>query len=155
MPAIVSIAYSPTHLPAEPHDHYQRVPVTEAALVIGHGIQGDRKGSSPTRQLNIMSAEALAPLAAAGFKLDPGQMGEQIVVSGLDVDALEPGAQFQMGETAVVEVVSHRSGCERFEHIQGHPPTEAAGRLGIMAKVTTAGPIAVGDPVRLLTAETA
>jgi len=155
MPAIVSIAYSPTHLPAEPHDHYQRVPVTQAALVVGHGIQGDRKGGSPTRQLNIMSADELAPLAAAGFKLAPGQMGEQIVISGLDLAALEPGAQIQLGEAAVVEVVSHRTGCERFEHIQGHPPTEAAGRLGVMAKVTTAGPIAVGDLVRLLSAETA
>src|SRR6266540_2655388 len=93
MSAIVSIAYSLTHLPAEPHDHYQRVPVSQAALVVGHGIQGDRKGGSPTRQLNIMSAEALAPLAATGFKIGPGQMGEQIVVSGLDLDALEPGAQ--------------------------------------------------------------
>jgi len=155
MPAIVSIAYSPTHLPAEPHDHYQRVPVTQAALVVGHGIQGDRKGGSPTRQLNIMSADELAPLAAAGFKLAPGQMGEQIVISGLDLAALEPSAQIQLGEVAVVEVVSHRTGCERFEHIQGHPPTEAAGRLGVMAKVTTAGPIAVGDLVRLLSAETA
>jgi MOSC domain-containing protein YiiM len=155
MPAIVSIAYSPTHLPAEPHDHYQRVPVTEAALVVGHGIQGDRKGSSPTRQLNIMSAEELAPLAAAGFKLAPGQMGEQIVISGLDLAALQPGAQFQLGATAVVEVHDHRNGCQRFEHIQGHSPKEAAGRLGVMAKVVTAGPIAVGDPVRLLTAETA
>jgi MOSC domain-containing protein YiiM len=155
MPAIVSITYSPTHLPAEPEDHYQRVPLAQADLVVGHGIQGDRKGSSPTRQLNIMSAEELAPLAAAGFKLGPGQMGEQIVVSGLELAALEPGAQFQLGPAAVVEVVSHRTGCERFEHIQGHPPTEAAGRLGVMAKVVTAGPIAVGDPVRLLSAETA
>ena len=94
-------------------------------------------------------------LAAAGFKLAPGQMGEQIVVSGLDLAALQPGAQFQLGATAVVEVHDHRSGCERFEHIQGHSPKEAAGRLGVMAKVVIAGPIAVGDPVRLLTAETA
>ena len=155
MPAIVSLAYSPTHLPAEPHDHYQRVPLTQAELTIEGGIRGDRKGGNPGRQLNIMSADELAPLAAAGFKLAPGQMGEQIVVSGLDVDALEPGDQFLMGETAIVEVVSHRSGCERFQHIQGHPPIEAAGRLGVMAKVTTAGSIAVGDPVRLLSAETA
>jgi MOSC domain-containing protein YiiM len=155
MSAIVSIAYSPTHLPAEPDDYYQRVPVTQAELVVGHGIQGDRKGGNPNRQLNIMSAEELAPLAAAGFKIRPGQMGEQIVISGLDLGALEPGARVQLGETACIEVVSHRTGCERFEHIQGHPPTEAAGRLGVMAKVVTAGPIAVGDPVRLLTAETA
>jgi MOSC domain-containing protein YiiM len=155
MPAIVSITYSPTHLPAEPEDHYQRVPLTQAALVIGHGIEGDRKGSSPKRQLNIMSAEELASLAPAGFNLTPGQMGEQIVVSGLALGALKPGDQFQLGPSAVIEVHSHRTGCERFEHIQGHSPKEAAGRLGVMAAVVTAGPIAVGDEVRLLTPETA
>ena len=155
MSAITSIAYSPAHLPAEPADYYQRLPVSEAALVVGHGIQGDRKGGSPNRQLNIMSAEALGELAAAGFKTDPGQLGEQIVISGLDAGALVPGARVQLGETACIEVISHRTGCERFEHIQGHPPSEAGSRLGVMAKVIAAGPIAVGDAVRLLTAETA
>ncbi len=155
MSELVSIANSPTHLPAEPADFYQRVSVTEADLVVGRGIRGDRKGGSPTRQLNIMSAEALAELAGSGFKIAPGQMGEQLVVRGLNVDALAAGAQFQIGAAAIVEVVSHRTGCERFEHIQGHAPSEAAGRLGVMAKVVAAGPIAVGAPVRLLTPETA
>jgi MOSC domain-containing protein YiiM len=155
MPAIVSIAYSPIHLPAEPADYYQRVPLTEAALVVGSGIQGDRKGGNPNRQLNVMSSDELAPLAASGFNITPGQMGEQIVLSGVDLAALEPGARLQLGATAVIEVASHRNGCERFEHIQGHSPKEAAGRLGIMAKVVAAGPIAVGDPVSILAAETA
>ena len=155
MNAIVSIAYSPTDLPAEPEDHYQRVPVSEAALLVGHGIRGDRKGGSPKRQLNIMSAETLAVLAQAGFQTAPGQMGEQIVISGLDVNALAPGTQVQLGDTACIEVISHRTGCDRFEHIQGHAPSEAAGRLGAMAKVVTAGRIGVGDPVRLLTPEAA
>ena len=155
MPAIVSIAYSPTHLPAEPEDYYQRVPVPEAVLMVGHGIQGDRKGGHPNRQLNIMAAEELAGLAPAGFKLAPGQMGEQIVVSGLALAGLQPGDRFQLGASAVVEVAEHRHGCERFAHIQGHAPSEAAGCLGVMARVVAAGPIAVGDEVRLLSAETA
>jgi MOSC domain-containing protein YiiM len=155
MSTIVSIVYSPTHLPAEPEDYYQRVPAAEAELKVGKGIVGDRKGGSPKRQLNIMAAEELAALAALGFQTGPGQMGEQIVLSGIDLAGLEPGARVQLGETACIEVVSHRTGCDRFEHIQGHARGEAAGRLGVMAKVVAAGPIAVGDAVRLLTPETA
>ena len=155
MSEIRSIVYSPRNLPAEPDDHYQRVPVAEAELLVGRGLRGDRKGGSPKRQLNLMSAETLAALAQAGFQTGPGLMGEQIVISGLDVNALEPGARVQLGETACIEVVSHRTGCERFEHIQGHSPSEAAGRMGVMARVVTRGHIAVGDPVRLLAPEAA
>ena len=42
MPAIVSIAYSPTHLPAEPEDHYQRVPLAHA----GEGVTRLRASAS-------------------------------------------------------------------------------------------------------------
>jgi MOSC domain-containing protein YiiM len=149
MAKIVSIAYSP--LDAEPHpaDAYQRVPMAQAVLVVGQGIQGDRKGRSPKRQLNIMRAEVLEAMQAEGYKTAPGQMGEQLVIGGLAPDALKPGARLLVGASAQVEVLSLRTGCERFEHIQGHSPEEAAGRLGMMARVVAGGPITVGDPVRL------
>jgi len=43
-----------------------------------------------------------------------------------------------------------RHGCERFEAIQGRPREQAAGRLGVMARVVVGGPIRVGDPVALV-----
>ena len=155
MSEIRSIVYSPRNLPAEPHDHYQRVPVAEADLLVGRGLRGDRKGGSPKRQLNLMSAEALDALAQQGFQTGPGQMGEQIVLAGLDFAALAPGTRLQLGSAATIEFIKDRTGCERFEHIQGHSPSEAAGRMGVMARVVTRGHIAVGDPVRLLAPEAA
>jgi MOSC domain-containing protein YiiM len=77
-------------------------------------------------------------------------MGEQIVVNGVEIDALPVGARIRLGEVAVVEVTSARTGCDRFEHIQGKPKKLVRGRLGVMARVVTGGPIAVGDPVALL-----
>jgi MOSC domain-containing protein YiiM len=149
MSQIVSIVYRPGHLPAEPHDHYTRVPLETANLIVEHGIEGDAKGSNPKRQLNVMCAETLAELRAEGFMTDPGQMGEQIVVSGLDVNKLAPGDQVQLGE-ATIEVINHRTGCDRFEAIQGLKRTDCAGRMGIIAKVVTGGAIHVGDAVKAL-----
>ena len=147
---IASIVYKPESVVSDPDDHYARVPLTSANLVVGHGIEGDRKGGSPKRQLNIMSFEPLQALGADGFSTQPGQMGEQIMIRGLDVGKLAEGDQLQIGAHACVEVVSHRTGCDRFEHIQGRSPKLAAGRMGVMAKVVAGGAIRVGDPVKIL-----
>ena len=75
-------------------------------------------------------------------------MGEQIVVAGLDETALMPGAGLALGESAVIEVTLPRTGCDRFEHIQGKPKETTKGRLGVMARVVAGGVVRTGDPVR-------
>ena len=77
-------------------------------------------------------------------------MGEQIIISGLNINDLEAGSRLQIGEQAVVELVTPRTGCDRFEAIQGLPPASAAGRLGMMCRVTQSGPIQIGDSIKIL-----
>jgi MOSC domain-containing protein YiiM len=157
MPQLVSIVYTPTHDYVEPADYYLRVPVTNADLVAGHGLRGDRKGSSPGRGLNVMSAEILADLAGEGFQTGPGQMGEQLVIAGLDFSTLPEGTRLQIGPAggAVIEYLKNRTGCDRFEHIHSRPRESVAGRLGFMARVVTGGRIKVGDPVTVVVTEAA
>jgi MOSC domain-containing protein YiiM len=147
MPTLTSIAFSPDNGTPDPADHYYRVPAAQARLAVGRGIEGDRKGRHPDRQLNVMGAATLATAAAAGYKTGPGQMGEQLVLDGLDVEALAPGARVQIG-AAVIVIIKPRTGCDRFEHIQGLSRT--AFSLGQMARVVTAGDIRVGDEVRVV-----
>jgi MOSC domain-containing protein YiiM len=148
MAQLKSIVYSPDDGTPDPEDRYFRVPLIQAALTVEGGIRGDRKGRHPDRQLNVMGTPAMAQLAAQGYKTGPGQMGEQLVLDGLDVDALAPGDQIQIGEAAVIELIKARSGCDRFEHIQTLP--RAGTHLGYMARVTAAGDIRVGDPVAVV-----
>jgi MOSC domain-containing protein YiiM len=150
MPTLTSIVYSPDDGTPDPADRYFRVPLAQAELTTKGGIRGDRKGNHPDRQLNVMGATTLARLAADGYKTGPGQMGEQLVLGGLDVDALQPGDQVRIGSAAIIEVVKARTGCDRFEHIQALPRTGA--RLGVMARVVAAGDIRVGDPVEVVRA---
>ena len=146
MAEIVSIVYKPEEM-EQPAGRYLRVPLEKARLVAGYGIEGDAKGGHPRRQLNIMSADTLAALAAEGFTVEPGCMGEQIIVRGLDVDRLAAGDRLRLGRTATIEVIQPRTGCDRFEAYQGKHPKEAAGRLGVIAAVVASGVIRVGDPV--------
>jgi MOSC domain-containing protein YiiM len=149
MPHIVSIAFSPPAETPRPADHYHRVPVASATLAVDHGIESDRKSKGGDRQINIMSATTLARLRDEGFKTGPGEMGEQLVVEGIDIDTLPAGTRLRLGTTATVEVVLPRSGCDRFEKIQGQHKRLVRGRLGVMVRVVTDGPIAVNDPVEI------
>ena len=147
MPHVVSIAYTPGDVERRPTDHYARVSVERATLVEQRGIDGDLKGSGGSRQLNVMRAETLAELAAEGRKAGPGEMGEQLVIAGLDPAAFAEGTRLRLGESAVIEVGIPRTGCARFEHIQGVPKQNVAGRLGVMARVVVGGEVTVGDAV--------
>jgi MOSC domain-containing protein YiiM len=149
MAEIISIVYTPEKVPGYPKP-FTRIPLSEATLVAGHGIQGDRKGGHPKRQLNVMCYETLAQMKREGFKVGPGEMGEQIVISGIDVDELVPGERIQLGADVCIEVASLREPCERFEAAQDKPLELAIGKVGVMARVITGGEIRVGDPVELV-----
>lgn len=150
MISVTSIVYKPRGTTSDPQDHYFRIPLDSVNLIAGYGIEGDRKGGNPNRNLNIMSFETLEALGEEGFSTSPGQMGEQLVIQGLDMAKLVQGDRIKLGDRACVEVINQRTGCQRFEHIQGKSPQQAAGRMGVMAKVVTGGRIAVGDSVKLL-----
>jgi len=149
MARIVSIAFSPPTGSPRPEDHYHRVPAATAMLVADRGIDTDRKSKGGDRQINIMSAATLASLRDEGFKTGPGQMGEQIVIEGINVDHLPARARLRIGAAAVVEVVLPRTGCDRFERIQGKHKKLVRGRMGVIVRVIMSGAIAVGDPVSI------
>lgn len=150
---VVSIVYTPHKVEVRrPQDRYTRVQLQRTRLVEFQGIEGDAKGGTGKRQLNIMAAETLAELQAEGFKTAPGEMGEQIVVAGIDPAAVTVGSRWRIG-SAVVEVTLPRTGCDRFERIQGKLKQSVKGRLGVLARVVTGGEVAVGDAVEPLPAE--
>jgi MOSC domain-containing protein YiiM len=150
MGQVVSIVHTPKGSGPRPQEHYTRVPLDRADLAEGRGIVGDKKGRGG-RQLNVMLAEVLAELKTEGFKTAPGELGEQIVGAGVPRDAVPPGTRLRLGE-AVIEMTEPRRGCGRFEAIQGKSKTDAAGRLGFLARVVTGGAVVVGDEVELLSA---
>lgn len=133
---------------------YTRIPISQAQLLAGHGIEGDLKGGSGSRHVNIMTLETMQELGGEGFLVEPGLMGEQLILSGIDVNALPAGTQLRIGSEACVELTEPRTGCAKFERYQEKPPQEAAGRLGMMARVVTSGAISLGDSVQVLSSET-
>jgi MOSC domain-containing protein YiiM len=149
---IHSLVYQPTPSQHEPPYHYNRVPTSEVRLIAGHGIEGDYKaGHNPKRHLNIMTREHQDDLASEGYKTNPGELGEQITITGFMIEDLEPGTVVRLGDSAMIRINEKRTGCDWLEQVQGRETRETAkGRLGVMASVIEGGTVRVGDTVRVL-----
>src|SRR5688500_2501574 len=149
MAELVSIVYKPEGAtPAS--DAFTRVPAPEARLEAGYGIVGDQKGGNVYRQLNVMGAESIRSLAPSGYKTAPGQLGEQLVISGFDIESLPEGTRLRIGDSAVIELLQLRDPCNRFESYQGRSMDGAVGKIGWMAAVVSSGAVRIGDPVAMV-----
>jgi TatD DNase family protein len=147
---IKSIVYKPEH--AQPASiGYVRVPLTEAVLIAGYGIEGDRKGGNPKRNLNVMDDITLAELAADGYPTDAGALGENIILSGIDLRTLLTGTLLRLGDQAVIKLGALRIPCDQLTELDARMPASVVDRVGVMCRVVTTGKIKVGDVVEVVT----
>ena len=142
-------------------------------LVAGLGVEGDahqgvtvkhrsRVRQDPTqpnlRQVHLIAQELHAELAAKGFRVGPGAMGENVTTAGLDLLALPRGTLLRVGEEAVVEVTGLRNPCAQLNTFQSGlmaavldraPDGGLVLRAGIMGVVRIGGPVRPGDSIEV------
>ena len=120
-------------------------PVQEATVISGMGLEGDRScRESNVRQVLFMDKETLDE-----FKLEPGQIKENITTTGLDISQSRPGQIFFVGDEVTMEIVGECEPCGMMDAIRPGLRKEIYGRRGILATVINGGPIKVGDPIRI------
>jgi len=154
--------------------HTMSKPVGESIrLVAGLGVDGDahqgvtvkhrsRVRRDPTapnlRQVHLIHAELHEELAAGGFEVSPGQLGENVTTRGIDLLGLPAGARLHLGDTAVVEVTGLRNPCTQLDGIQQGLMAATLGRAengglvrkaGVMGIVIAGGEVRSGDGIRV------
>ena len=163
MATVVSVASSGVHV-------FSKTLQPSIRLLAGLGVEGDahhgvtvkhrsRVARDPTqpnlRQVHLVHAELLEELAAAGFSVAPGDIGENILTRGIDLLALPRGTRLRLGE-ALVEVTGLRNPCAQLDRFQPGLMAATLGRdeagnlvrkAGIMAIVIEAGQVHPGDPI--------
>ena len=163
---VVAVSRSPRH-------RFSKQVVDAVELVAGHGVEGDahagatvqhrsRKRWRPElpnlRQVHLLHAELLDDLAARGFAVAPGQLGENVTVRGLDLLALPTGSRLHLGDDAVVVLTGLRNPCVQLDRfadglVQAVLRREDDGSLsrlaGVMAVVERGGPVRPADRVRV------
>ena len=108
--------------------HFSKTPSLSIRLLTGLGVAGDahmgetvkhrsRVRKDPTqpnlRQVHLMHAELFDELRVKGFAVQPGDLGENVTTSGIDLLALPTGVRLHLGATAVVEVTGLRNPASR------------------------------------------
>lgn len=109
-------------------------------IVAGLGVSGDahagktvqhrsRVAADPSqpnlRQVHLIHRELLDQLAADGFAVDPGQLGENITTSGIPLLDLPRGTLLRLVSSAMLEVTGLRNPCKQIE----------ANRPGLLARL--------------------
>src|ERR1700681_2370309 len=113
--------------------HFSKTPSLCIRLLRGLGVAGDahmgetvkhrsRVAKDPTqpnlRQVHLIHAELFEEMRAKGFAVAPGDLGENITTSGLDLLALPTGTRLHLGPSAVVEITGLRNPCIQIDHFQ-------------------------------------
>ncbi len=163
-PHIVSVSLSPSHT-------FSKGLGAEITLLAGLGIEGDahcgvtvkhrsRVARDPTqpnlRQVHLIHSELFDELAVQGFKVAPGQIGENIATRCVNLLALPVDTELHLGPTAIIGLTGLRNPCEQLNQFQvglmsavlGRTPTGALVRKsGVMAVVLAGGVVRPGDAI--------
>src|SRR5262245_1135407 len=87
-----------------------------AGATVKHRSRVERDPTKPNlRQVHLMHAELFDELHDAGFRVAPGDLGENITTRGIDLLALPTGARLHLGASAVVEVTGLRNPCYQID----------------------------------------
>ncbi len=119
-------------------------PVQEATALAGLGLEGDRScRQGNMRQVLIMDNETLGV-----FGLVPGQIKENITVTGLDLSQTVAGNVVFIGDVTM-EIVGECEPCGKMDAIRQGLQAELNHRRGMLCTVINGGDIKVGDNIRV------
>jgi len=128
--------------------------VDEAVLVQEHGLENDAHAGQWHRQVSFLAAESIEKAKDRGLNVDFGDFAENIATLGIDWQNVPIGTQFQLGDSALVEVTQIGKECHQKCAIFYLAGDCIMPREGVFARVLEGGTIRVGDEIRLVASDT-
>lgn len=145
----------------------------EILLVAGLGVEGDahfgktvkhrsRVRVDPEqpnlRQVHIIHSELFRELKSKGHRVLPGEMGENITTTGIDLLGLPTGCRLMIGKDAVVEITGLRNPCSQLDDLQDglmravlekDQDGNVIRKAGVMGVVISGGYVRTGDGIEV------
>lgn len=161
---VVNVSTSPTHSFSKPL-------AKKIVLTAGLGVNGDahsgvtvqhrsrvaRDPSQPNlRQVHLIHCELFEELAAKGFDVSPGVLGENITTQNIDLLALPTDTELHIGSSAIVRITGLRNPCNQLNQFQPGlmaavldkaPDGTLIRKAGIMGVVLLSGDVVPGDTI--------
>jgi len=163
---VIAVSSSSTHL-------FSKSAGASITLLAGLGVQGDahcgatvkhcsRVARDPTqpnfRQVHLIHSELFVELLARGFRVEPGQLGENITTEGIDLLALPAGTELHVGEEVALRLTGLRNPCGQLDRFQSglmaavldrSPEGKLIRKAGVMSVVLVGGVVRPGDRMRV------
>jgi MOSC domain-containing protein YiiM len=163
---VVSVSLSPEHAFSKQTEPF-------ITLIAGLGVQGDahcgvtvkhrsRVAQNPDqpnlRQVHLIHSELFTELSGKGFHISPGQLGENITTSGIDLLALPVDTVLHIGKQVTLQLTGLRNPCAQLDAYQQGLTAAVLGRdadgklvrkAGVMSIVLTGGAVQPGDEIRI------
>jgi MOSC domain-containing protein YiiM len=127
----------------------------QSAWIDVEGVEGDRQRDrrihgGPDRAVSLYSLELIEQLQAEGHPVEPGSMGENLTLAGIDWTLMVPGTRIEIGD-AVLELTSFTSPCKNIGAMfTGGEFVRVSQKLNpgwsrVYARVLTPGRVAIGN----------
>jgi MOSC domain-containing protein YiiM len=136
----------------------------------GLGIEGDahagrfvrhrylaryRPAMANKRQVHLIPLELLDTLRRERYLLRPGDLGENVLTAGLDLELMPLGTVLTLGPSVKVELTALRTPCVLIDRFRAglkqqmivELPDRPKYRCGVMATVLTGGKVSIGDVI--------
>ena len=163
-PHVVAVSSSATH-------SFAKTGAQRITLLAGLGVEGDahcgvmvkhrsRVAQDPTqpnlRQVHLIHHELFAELAAKGFTVAPGELGENILTAGVALLDLPVGTHLHFGASAIVRLTGLRNPCTQLDAFQAGLMNALLERTangairrkaGVMGVVIAGGAVCIGDTI--------
>jgi len=161
---VTSVSINPKH-------GFSKNVVEQINLLTGLGVEGDAHCGKTTqhrttmainpnalnyRQVHLISCEFLSELAQKGFSVLPGQLGENITTTGIDLVSLPKNTILHIGSDVKMLVQGTRQPCKLIDQFQQGLTKEVVGtdpdgsvvyKIGVMCTVLTGGTVKINDTI--------
>ena len=140
-----------------------------AGILTPIGLEGDHHAhpdihGGARQAVLLITAEGIEELAAHGYPLTYGSLGENLTTSGIDRRAYRTGQLWQIGREVVIEITKRRAPCQAlnvygpgiqpaiFDALagDGDPSSPKWGLSGFYASVVQPGAIRPNDEIVLV-----
>ena len=163
-PRVVSVSLSPKH-------SFSKTPAAEIRILADLGVEGDAHAGEQVQhlyrvrknpnapnlcQVHLISTEFLDELHTLGFPLQPGEIGENLAVRGINLLTLPVGALLRIGADVVLQITGLRDPCQKLNSlapglmkacIARGSDGSVVRKAGVMSLAVTSGTIRPGDPI--------
>ncbi|MDV3296534.1 MAG: MOSC domain-containing protein [Brachybacterium paraconglomeratum] len=143
-------------------------------LLVGLGVEGDAHCGTTVRhrydrrkdpdrpnlrQVHLIGTELLDELAQLGHPVRPGELGENVTTTGVDLLDLPVGTVLRLGDEAAVALTGLRTPCRLIDSLQPglmrrmwvvNEAGTRRRRAGVMAVVVAGGVVRPGDPLTVV-----